>query len=62
MQRRLLSNCDIESEKENADDVVDTLLDCQPEQVGSPWVSNSALSFSHTYAGCQAVKILTIHI
>ncbi|XP_076913579.1 protein REVEILLE 6-like isoform X2 [Bidens hawaiensis] len=40
--RRLLSNCDIESEKENSDDVVDTLLDCQPEQVGSPWDLNGA--------------------
>lgn len=29
--RRLLSTYEIESEKENSDDVIDTLLDCQPE-------------------------------
>ncbi|KAK9060872.1 hypothetical protein SSX86_018052 [Deinandra increscens subsp. villosa] len=41
--RLLLSSYEIESEKENSDDVMDTLLDCQPEQDGSPWVSASLL-------------------
>ncbi|KAJ0466244.1 hypothetical protein HanHA300_Chr14g0546971 [Helianthus annuus] len=34
---RMLSSDEVESEKENSDDVIDTLIDCQPEQVGSPW-------------------------
>ncbi|XP_071706056.1 protein REVEILLE 5-like isoform X2 [Rutidosis leptorrhynchoides] len=31
--RRLLSTYEVESDKENSDDVIDALLDCQPEQV-----------------------------
>ncbi|KAI3793005.1 hypothetical protein L1987_35617 [Smallanthus sonchifolius] len=45
--RRLLSTYEVESEKENSDDVMDTLLDCQPEQVGSLWDVNGASSGSY---------------
>ncbi|KAL9994083.1 putative transcription factor MYB-HB-like family [Helianthus debilis subsp. tardiflorus] len=41
---RMLSSDEVESEKENSDDGVDTLIDCQPEQVGSPWDVNRASS------------------
>ncbi|KAI3800192.1 hypothetical protein L1987_35502 [Smallanthus sonchifolius] len=42
--RHLLSSYEVESEKENSDDVMDTLLDCQPEQVGSLWDVNGGSS------------------